>query len=103
MLTMWWGHTGILGDLVIFPGGFATGVAHSAVFIGLTSGVAEHEVAIAGSGMYLSVSVGAVSGISGASAIFQVALQTALKRALADRADSAEASRHPPSLSESWT
>ncbi|KAF2245268.1 MFS general substrate transporter [Trematosphaeria pertusa] len=72
MLTMWWGHTGILGDLVIFPGGFATGVAHSAVFIGLTSGVAEHEVAIAGSGMYLSVSVGAVSGISGASAIFQI-------------------------------
>lgn len=82
LLTLWRGNTAFAGSLAIFPGGFATGVAHSAVFIGLTSGVAEEEVAIAGSGLYLSGSVGAVAGVSGASAVFQIALKRALRKAL---------------------
>ena len=75
---------------MILPGGFAVGVAHSAVFIGLTSGVADDGVAIAGSGLYLSGNVGGVSGVSGAAAIFQLALHSGLKRALQHRTDAPE-------------
>lgn len=93
---LWRGNTGVLGDLVIFPGGFGVGIAHSAVFIGLTSGVEKHEVAIAASGMYLSVSVGAVSGVSAASATFQMALRKGLSRALSGRKDASEVNCRPP-------
>jgi hypothetical protein len=82
LLTLWRGHTTIPESLAIFPGGFGNGVAYSAVFIGLTSGVAEEDIAIAGSGLYLSGNVGAVGGVSGASAVFQIALQKALRKAL---------------------
>ena len=74
------------------PAGFGTGMAHSAVFIGLTSAVAEDEVAIAGSGLYLSGNVGAAAGVSGAAATFQIALQMGLRYALEGRGDSSEVS-----------
>jgi hypothetical protein len=82
LLLFWWGRTTILQSFLIFPAGFATGVAHSAVFIGLTSGVKEDEVAIAGTGLYLSGSVGAVVGSSTSSALFQFALESGLKKAV---------------------
>lgn len=82
LLSNWRGHTTVLESFAIFPGGLGTGIAHSAVFIGLTSGVAEHEVAIAGSGLYLSANVGAVAGVSAASAVFQVTLKKALMNTL---------------------
>jgi hypothetical protein len=75
---------------LISPAGFAVGMAHSAIFVGLTSAVAEDEVAIAGSGLYLSGNLGGVTGVSGAAAAFQIALQLGLKRALAGRGDASE-------------
>ena len=47
LMALWRGHTNTLESLIVFPGGFANGIAHSAVFIGLTSGVDENEIAIA--------------------------------------------------------
>jgi hypothetical protein len=67
---------------LIFPGGFATGIAHSAVFIGLTSSVAVGEVAIAGSGLYLSGNVGGLVGSAGSSLVFQLALQKNIWKAV---------------------
>lgn len=83
----WRGHTSVWGSLLIAPAGFATGIAHSAVFVGLTSAVAEDEVAIAGSGLYLCANIGAVSGVSGAAAVFQITLQAGLTQALEGRND----------------
>ena len=62
-------------------------MVHSAVFVGLTSAVAEDEVAIAGSGLYLSGNVGGVTGVSGAAAAFQIVLQISLTHALEGRND----------------
>ncbi|KAI4954926.1 hypothetical protein J4E86_006236 [Alternaria arbusti] len=90
LLLFWRGHTTVLGSLLIFPAGFATGMAHSAVFVGLTSAVAEDEVAIAGSGLYLSGNVGGVTGVSGAAAVFQIVLQMGLNHALEGRNDASE-------------
>ncbi|KAI4698421.1 hypothetical protein J4E81_005644 [Alternaria sp. BMP 2799] len=90
LLLFWHGHTTVWGSLLMFPAGFATGMAHSAVFVGLTSAVAEDEVAIAGSGLYLSGNVGGVTGVSGAAAAFQIVLQMGLKHALEGRNDASE-------------
>jgi hypothetical protein len=79
-----------LRSIVTFPGGFATGVAHSALFVALTAGVAEEDIAIAGSGLYLSGSIGAVIGTSAPSAIYQAALRSGLADALAGREDMQE-------------
>lgn len=87
VLLSWRGNTSVAESLFVFPGGLANGIAHSAVFIGLTSGVLEEEVAIAGSGLYLSGSIGAVAGVSGANAIFQFGLRKSLMEALRGRAD----------------
>ncbi|PSN71462.1 putative major facilitator superfamily transporter [Corynespora cassiicola Philippines] len=88
LLTLWWGHTTPLESFVIFPAGFGTGLVQSCVFIGLTASVADKEVAIAGSGLYLSGNIGAVAGISGASAIYQIGLKAGLETALIGREDS---------------
>ncbi|OAL50141.1 MFS general substrate transporter [Pyrenochaeta sp. DS3sAY3a] len=88
LILFWHGHTSIAGSFLITPAGFATGVAHSAVFIGLTSGVSENNVAIAGSGLYLSGNIGGVTGVSAAAAAFQITLRSGLKEALAGREDS---------------
>jgi len=45
-------------------------------------------VVIAGSGLYLSGNVGGVAGVSGAAALFQLALQGRLAKALVGRDDS---------------
>jgi MFS family permease len=87
LLILWRGDTNWLEALIVFPAGFGTGIINSSVFVGLTSGVAEDEVAIAGSGLYLSSNIGAVAGISGASAIYQFVLQRGLKAAVAGRPD----------------
>ena len=90
LLLFWRGHTTVWGSLLIFPAGFATGMAHSAVFVGLTSAVAKDDVAIAGSGLYLSGNVGGVTGVSGAAAAFQIVLQMGLNHALEGRNDASE-------------
>lgn len=70
LILVWRGHTTILESLLIFPAGLATGITHSAVFIGMTSRVQEHEVAIADSGLYLSGNIGGVVGVSAGNALY---------------------------------
>lgn len=82
LLIFWRGHTSVLQSLSVFPGGFATGIAHSTTFVALAAGVGEHDLAIASSGLYLSGSVGAIAGLCSASAAFQSALRSALRKAL---------------------
>lgn len=78
LVIFWNGSTNTLQSFLIFPGGFGTGVAHSALFVGLASGVAAEEVAIASSGLYLTVSIGGATGVSAANAIFQDTLRKRL-------------------------
>jgi hypothetical protein len=87
LLIAWRGNNSIWQSLLIFPGGLATGIVHSAVFIGLTSGVAEDEIAIAGSGLYTSGNIGGVAGVSGADAVFQHFLRSGLDNSLSQWPD----------------
>ncbi|KAI5196798.1 MFS general substrate transporter [Aureobasidium subglaciale] len=82
LLIVWRGHTSTAGSLVIFFGGCASGMANSAVFVGLTAGVEKSQMAIATTGMYLSANISVVAGVSVASAIFQSALRSNLHRML---------------------
>jgi hypothetical protein len=88
LLVLWQGNTGALGALLIFPAGLATGIAHSAVFVGLTSSVSSDEVAIAGSGLYLAGTVGAVVGVAGSQAGFLFKLKLGLEKAFENFSDS---------------
>lgn len=87
MIGLWRGKTDVGKSLVVFPGGFATGIAYTSVFVALTSGVSEAEIPIAASGLYLSGNVGCVAGISASDAVYQATLQRGLMQVLNDRND----------------
>ncbi|KAI4854607.1 MFS general substrate transporter [Aureobasidium sp. EXF-8845] len=93
LLTLWRGHTSTAGSLVIFFGGCASGMANSAVFVGLTAGVEKEQMAIATTGLYLSSSISVVAGVSAASAIFQSTLRANLHRFLERVVDGDEIAR----------
>ncbi|KAF3023456.1 hypothetical protein E8E14_000763 [Neopestalotiopsis sp. 37M] len=82
MLALWKSNGQWPLSLLLFPLGLATGAVHSATFVALASGVTEDEIAIAGSGMYLSGGVGGLVGISASNAIFQGSLRAGLTRVL---------------------
>ncbi|OQU94377.1 hypothetical protein CLAIMM_00738 [Cladophialophora immunda] len=84
LVLVWRGNTTFLESLLIFPVGLATGVAHGAIFIGLGAGVGEADIAIAGSGLYLSSNIGSVAGVSLGNAIYQSTLRLGLNKALQD-------------------
>lgn len=92
LICSWNGNTNFLASLLIFPGGFGTGIAHSAVFVALANGVADKDTAIASSGFYLSGNIGLVSGISAGSALHQTTLRRGLDRALQGRDDAKQVS-----------
>jgi predicted MFS family arabinose efflux permease len=81
-LVRWNGNTSIWESFYIFPGGLATGMISSSAFVGMAAGVEEGDIAIAGSGMYLCFSMGAVSGVTAGSATYQLSLRSGLERAL---------------------
>lgn len=82
MIARWHGKTSFLESLYIIPGGFGNGIALSASFIALTSGVDTSQMAIASSGLFLSSNVGMVTGLSVASAILQSTLRRQLRISL---------------------
>lgn len=84
LAIFWSGEISPVYALFIFPGGFATGIAHSAAFVGVTAGVEEDETAIAGGGLYTMSSIGGVVGLAGTDSLFRFFLQTSLARALKD-------------------
>lgn len=93
LLLFWRGNTPIWQSLFVFPGGFATAVAHSVAFVAVAVRVEDDEMAIAASGLYLAGSVGAVAGLSAASAFFQTCLRSSLKASLSGYPDGAEVSQ----------
>lgn len=82
LLIFWRGHNSVWQSVFVFPAGFGTGVAHSTTFVALAVGTSDEDQAIASSGLYLSGSVGAVAGLSFASAVFQGSLRSALNKVL---------------------
>ena len=83
LIYLWRGTGGISGPLVILPVGFATGIVHSASFIGLTAQVEPADIAIAGSGLYLFSDIGMMTGISAPNTVYQMSLRSGLGTALA--------------------
>ncbi|KAL1311511.1 hypothetical protein AAFC00_001634 [Neodothiora populina] len=92
LLSILWrgSSTSVASSLVIFFAGLGTGMAHSAIFVGLTAGIEKENIAIATSGMYLSGNIGSVAGVSGAGAVFQSSLRWRLNRALSRESDGSE-------------
>lgn len=82
LLLLWRGNSSVWQALFVFPSGFATGIAHSAIFVALAVGVGDTDMAIAVSELYLSGSAGGVAGLSAASAVFQSGLRSNLHHAL---------------------
>ncbi|SMR51396.1 unnamed protein product [Zymoseptoria tritici ST99CH_1E4] len=78
----WHGHTTVLQDLAILPGGFAAGLVGSSTFVGLAAGVAKEDLAIATSAAYLFFSIGGIAAISSSAAVYQNALKFGLERRL---------------------
>lgn len=87
VLLFWNGATSPAESLYIFPGGFAMGVTLSSTFVGLVAGLAEEDVAVAASGMYLFFNVGAIAGVSAGSAASQTAIRSFLEMQLGSYPD----------------
>ncbi|KAK3722453.1 hypothetical protein LTR37_002445 [Vermiconidia calcicola] len=81
-LLLWNGHTSDWEALYILPGGFATGMISSSAFVGMAAAVSTDDIAVAGSGMYLCSSIGAIAGTSAGAAAYQNALRSGLQDAL---------------------
>ena len=82
LILFWHGNTSIWESLYITPGGFGMGVVYATTFVGLTAGVEERQMAIAGTGLYLSSNLGMLTGVSVASKIMQASLRKELQGAL---------------------
>jgi len=82
LYLIWNGETSPAMSLLIFPGGFATGVISSSAFVGIAAGVSAQDMAITASGMYLFFNIGAIAGVSAGSAVFQDELRASFTRAL---------------------
>jgi MFS family permease len=82
LILRWHGHTNWLESLYIFPGGFGTGIAQSALFISLQAAVDPSHMAVAASSMYLASSVGFVIGMAANAAVLQEMLSRGLDRRL---------------------
>ncbi|KAH8655148.1 major facilitator superfamily domain-containing protein [Tricladium varicosporioides] len=82
LILRWHGHTSFIESLYIIPGGFGNGIALSASFIALTAGVDACQVAIASSGLYLSMNIGMVGGLSITGAVLQSTLRKQLRISL---------------------
>ncbi|KAK2597096.1 hypothetical protein N8I77_012964 [Diaporthe amygdali] len=84
LILRWHGRTNWLESLYIFPGGFGTGIALSAVFIAVQASVDKSQVAPAISALYLASGFGTVVGLAAVSATFQAGLRSTLEARLMD-------------------
>lgn len=92
LIFSWRGHSSPADSLLIFSGGFGTGMAHSAIFVYLNNSIANEDMAIASSGFYLSTNIGGMVGVSLASAVSQIILQKGLLNALKEYPNKSEVS-----------
>ena len=98
LVLRWRGHTSLWESLYIGPGGFGSGIIYSTTFVALTAGVDETQMAIAGTGLYLSANIGSLVGASLASKIMQASLRTGLNAGLKDFPDGQLVCLFPPWL-----
>ncbi|KAF2021707.1 MFS general substrate transporter, partial [Aaosphaeria arxii CBS 175.79] len=84
LILRWHGNTNWLESLYIFPGGFGTGIAQSALFISLQAAIDPSHMAVAAASLYLAFSVGAIGGMAGVSAVLQSKLRSGLDKRLDD-------------------
>jgi MFS family permease len=78
LILRWHGHTNWLESLYIFPGGFGSGIANSALFISIQAALDPRFAAIAASTLYLASSIGMLAGMAGVSAVLQQSLRVGL-------------------------
>ncbi|KAH6615459.1 major facilitator superfamily domain-containing protein [Chaetomium sp. MPI-SDFR-AT-0129] len=82
LMLRWHGHTNLFESLYIFPGGFGTGVAQSAVFVSLQAVIAHpSHLAPAISFMYLTTTVALTIGLP----LSDTVMRGVLKRGLRGR------------------
>ncbi|EME79349.1 uncharacterized protein MYCFIDRAFT_190289 [Pseudocercospora fijiensis CIRAD86] len=89
----WNGDTSVFGSLATLPGGLASGMVSSSVFVGLAAGVREEDMALTASGLYLFFNLGAIAGASAGAAVYQTSLRTGLAHALSGVQNGAEIMR----------
>ncbi|KAK3346162.1 major facilitator superfamily domain-containing protein [Lasiosphaeria hispida] len=82
LMLRWHGNTNWWESLYIFPGGFGTGIAQSALFISLQVVIDPAHMAPAISFMYLSTTVFMTIGLPISSAAMQSALRSSLEARL---------------------
>ena len=87
MILRWRGDTSVWESLYIAPGGFGTGIILATTFVALAAGVEDAQMAIAGTGLYLSANIGGLVGTSLASNVLQATLRTGLDTGLKDIQD----------------
>lgn len=80
----WRGDTGLLESLYLIPLGLGTATTHSTAFIALTAGVVSADIAVATTGLFLSLGVGQVLGLVASKAIVQGRLVGLLEKGLRD-------------------
>ena len=78
LILRWHGHTNWLESLYIFPGGFGSGIANSALFISIQAALDPRFAAVAASTLYLASSIGMLAGMAGVSAVLQQSLRVGL-------------------------
>ncbi|KAF2434070.1 major facilitator superfamily transporter [Tothia fuscella] len=82
LILRWHGDTNWAESLYIIPGGFGSGMAESAIFIGLTASVDPSLHAIALSGLFQSTNIGVIGGLTASSAVLQAVLKRELDHTL---------------------
>ena len=82
LILRWHGKTNLAELMYIIPGGFGTGITQSTTFVQLTAGVKSSEMAMAGTSLYLSQSLGMVSGLSVTASVLQSTLRSGLAKSL---------------------
>ncbi|KAF4458698.1 multidrug resistance [Fusarium albosuccineum] len=75
MLLRWHGQTNWAESIYVFPGGLGTGIAHSAAFIALQASIDPKDKAAAASGLFMTITLGAIVGMAATSATIQGVLR----------------------------
>jgi len=91
LFALWRGQTGWIDtSLLCFSIGFSFGVSMSASFISLVAGLDPKHAAVATSGFYLAMNMGALAGVSTAATILNISVRRILREDLRDLPNAGE-------------
>jgi predicted MFS family arabinose efflux permease len=82
LLFFWNGVTNFWESLYIIPGGFGTGLAQAGVFVGMTSELEPHEIAMATGGLFLFTNFGVSTSITATNAALEIEFRKQLEQNL---------------------